>query len=324
MQAAVIVSAPQGGQVVIRDLPIPEPATGEILVNVCAAAINRGEVMARRAYTSGAPRQNGIEFAGEVVSLGEAVTDWSIGNRVMGHWQAGQAEYVTVDQRLAIAVPDHLSWIEAAAWPNVFITAHNAIVTTARLQAGESILINAASSGIGVAALQIARLLGATPVLGTSRSADKLDKLRAYGLEVGITGTGQGFTNDVLGATNGAGVNVVIDNIGPDVLTETMYGMALQGRLVSVGRLGSQQGNIDMDLLARKRLSLLGVTFRTRSLMERIACVQQCAADLLPALQDGQLQPVVDRVFPLPDIAAAHAYMEENSHIGKIVLNIAR
>ena len=218
-------------------------------------------------------------------------------------------------------VPARLSWVEAGAWLNVFCTAHDAIVTNAGLKKGESILVNAASSGIGVAALQIARLLGARPVIASSRSPAKLEKLRAYGMTAGIV-AGEGGAKAVAETTGGKGVDVLIDSVGGSALQTNLEAMAVKGRIVSVGRLASNVGEIDLDLLALRRVRLIGVTFRTRSKEERIECVQRCAADLLDALADGRLQPVVQRSFRLDDIVAAHACMERDEHVGKLVIEI--
>jgi NADPH2:quinone reductase len=238
----------------------------------------------------------------------------------MGHWRAGQAEYVAVDTRLLVPVPDRLDWVQAAGWLNVFTTAHDALVTNARLQRGESVLVNAAGSGIGTAALQIARLIGATPILGSTRSAERRARLEAYGMQTGIDASDPQWPQAVKQATGGRGVDVILDNVGADVLGGNLACIALGGRLVSVGRLGAEKGEIDMDLLALKRASLIGVTFRTRTLEERAACVQRCAQDLLPALADGRLEPVLDRTFAMAEIEEAHGYMASNAHLGKVVL----
>jgi NADPH2:quinone reductase len=320
MKAVQFVPGPAGADVVVADVPKPVPAAGEVLVEVHAAALNRGELATRQNLRSGKPTPNGIEFTGLVVEAGPGADRSWVGRRVMGHWRAGQAEYVAVDTRLLVPVPDRLDWVQAAAWLNVFTTAHDALVTRAGLRRGESVLVNAAGSGIGTAALQIARLLGAEPILGSSRSAARRAKLGAYGMQVGIDAADPQWPQAVLEATGGRGVDVVIDSVGPDVLGGNLSCIALGGRLVSVGRLGGDKGEIDMDLLALRRASLIGVTFRTRTLEERAACVQRCAQDLLPALADGRLEPVVDRTFAMADIAQAHDYLAADSHLGKVVL----
>lgn len=328
MRAAVLVPDEAGGTMVVRDLPVPEPGAGDVLVRVRATALNRGELLQRRRGRQAPPpadapaRPGGIEFAGEVERLGPGVAGVSPGDRVMGRAPASYAEFVVVDQRELMPVPAGLSWEEAAAIPNVFVTAHDAIVTNGRLQPGESVLVNAASSGVGTAAIQIAKLLGATPVIGSSGSAAKLERLRPLGMDVGINYREGDVVARVMEATGGTGVNLIIDNVGGTVLGENLQCMALQGRLVSVGRTAAETGELDMDLLAYKRLHLIGVTFRTRTREEAIACSRRFAEHLLPAFADGRLRPVVDRVFPLEEIAAAQDYMESNAHVGKIVLRV--
>jgi len=322
MKAVVLLPGPDGADIAVREVPLPVPAAGQVLVQVHAAALNRGELMTRQKLRSGPPQQNGIEFAGVVAELGPGVEAHWQGRRVMGHWRAGQAEYVAVDARLLVPVPERLDWMQAAAWLNVFTTAHDAIVTRAKLRAGESVLINAAGSGIGTAALQIARLIGATPVLGSTRSAARREKLQPFGMQVGIDASTPHWPEAVKEATGGHGVDVVIDSVGPEALAGNLACIALEGRLVSVGRLGAECGEIDMDLLALKRASLIGVTFRTRTLEERAACVQRCADDLLPALTDGRIAPVLDRSFAMDEIAQAHAYLARDSHLGKVVLQV--
>lgn len=322
MKAVIIVPTPDGGRIGVQDVPDPRPTESEVLVRVHAAAVNRGEIGVRKAARAGSPMRNGIEFAGEVIELGREAKSVAVGTRVMGHWQGGQAELVAVDPRLLVPIPDRLSWIEAAAWLNVFCTAHDAIVTHARLQRGELILINAASSGIGVASLQIARWAGAAPIIATSRVAAKLTVLNSYGMDVGIDSSGADWPDAVLEATKGKGVDVVVDSVGAEALAGNLRCLSLLGRLVSVGRLSGQRAEIDLDRLALRRLTIVGVTFRTRSLDERVACIRRCAADLLGPLERGEVNPVVDRVFALEQIEHAHQYLERNSHIGKVVLTI--
>jgi NADPH2:quinone reductase len=319
MRAVMFVPAPGGASVEVREVDQPAPGAGEALVRVRAAALNRGELTVRQGLTSGAPQPTGIEFAGEIAALGAGARRFKEGDRVMGHWRAGEAEYVACDERLLVPVPQRLSWVEAGGWLNVFTTAHDALVTNAGLKAGGSVLINAASSGIGVAALQIARLLGAQPVIGSSRVAAKLEKLKPYGLEVGVAA---GDVAAVLAATGKKGVDVLIDSVGGPAAQQNLECMAVLGRWVSVGRLGGNTGAIDLDLLALRRVKLIGVTFRTRSKEERIACVQRCAADLLDALADGRIGPVIQRSFRMDEVREAHAVMQRDEHIGKLVLEI--
>ncbi len=301
MKAVVFVPQPGGATVEIQDLPAPRPAAGEALISVRAAGLNRGEMIVRRALTSGPPQQTGIEFAGEVAALGAGAARFKIGDRVMGHWRGGQAELVAADERLLVPVPPRLSWTEAGAWLNVFVTAHDAIATNAELKPGESILINAASSGIGVAALQIARLLGAKPVIGSSRSSAKLEKLRAYGLETGLDATVADLAGAVMEATGKKGVDVLIDSVGGPALGANLRSMALGGRMVSVGRLGCELRRdrprlprAAADQADRRDLPhpLEGGAHRLRPALHRRpvvgACGRPAAAGRAPHVPDGR------------------------------------
>jgi NADPH2:quinone reductase len=240
----------------------------------------------------------------------------------MAMCSGGYAEFVTMDHRLAVPAPARLDWKETAAIPVSFMTEHNALISNAGLRAGESVLINAASSGVGVAGLQIARFFGARPLIGTGGSPAKLQALYPLGMDRGINTQKENFAEAVLAATNGVGINVIIDHVGAPYLKDNLRCMALCGRLVSVGRLGGRITEIDLDFLALRRLHLIGVTFRTRTLDERVAIVQSFVRDLLPALADGRLRPVIDRTFPLDQALEAQEYMRANRQLGKIVLTV--
>ena len=329
MKAIVIVPDGKSGTLERREVPEPVPGPREVLLRVRATALNRADLAQRRGGYP-APRTGGdsglviggLEAAGEVVGMGPEVTGVATGARVMAMCSGGYAEYVTVDHRLALPVPERLNWQEAATIPVAYMTEHDALITNAQLQAGESVLVNAASSGVGVAALQIARLFGARPIIGTGGSPEKLEALAAFGMERGINYQRENVADAVLAATNGNGVDIVIDHVGAPLLQDHMRCMALKGRLIGVGRLGGRSTDIDLDLLALKRLRLIGVTFRTRTLDERIAIAQRCATDILPALADGRLRPLIDRTFPLDEALEAQGYMASNAHMGKIVLTL--
>jgi NADPH2:quinone reductase len=329
VKAIVIIPDGQSGTLEQREVPEPVPGPREVLIRVKATALNRADLAQRRGGYP-APRTGGesglviggLEAAGEVVGMGPEVTGVATGARVMAMCSGGYAEYVTVDYRLALPVPERLNWQEAATIPVAYMTEHDALITNARLQAGESVLVNAASSGVGVAALQIAKLFGARPIIGTGGSPEKLAALAAFGMERGINYQQENVADAVLAATNGNGVDIVIDHVGAPLLQDHMRCMALKGRLIGVGRLGGRSTDIDLDLLALKRLQLIGVTFRTRTLDERIAIAQRCATDILPALADGRLRPLIDRTFPLDEALEAQGYMASNAHMCKIVLTL--
>jgi NADPH2:quinone reductase len=329
VRAIVIVPTNGDGRLELRDVPEPTPSPNDLLVRVKATALNRADLAQRRggypaAVTAGDSGLaiGGLEAAGEVVGMGDAVTGFAIGDRVMAMCGGGYAEFITVDHRLALQVPERLSWEEAATIPVSYMTEHDALITNARLQAGESVLVNAASSGVGVAALQIAKLFGANPIMGSGGDTAKLERLQALGMDIGINYRTENVTNAVLAATSNNGVDIVIDHVGASHFADHLRAMALKGRLVSVGRLGGHKTEVDLNFIALRRLHLIGVTFRTRTLDERIAIAQRCATDLLPALADGRLQPLIDRVFPLAEVAEAQGYMASNAQIGKIVLTV--
>ncbi|MEC3769605.1 MULTISPECIES: zinc-binding dehydrogenase [Cupriavidus] len=322
MKAVRVVPGPEGGKVEVQDIPVPAAAAGQVLVRVRAAGLNRGEINQAKELRSGNTITTGVEFAGEVAEVGEGVNGWRVGDRVMGHGRGCQAEYVVADPMALIPVPDGLSWIDAAAFPNVFITAHDALVTNGRLVAGESVLVNGASGGVAMAAIQIASLMGARPVIASSRSAAKLDKISQFGVDVGIDASREDQVEAVMAATGNKGVDIIIDTVGGPVFEANMQSLAVKGRLVNIARLGSATAQIDLTQLWLKRLQLIGVTFRTRTEQERLECIQACARDMLPLLRAGRVRLPIDRTFAMTDIDAAHAYMKQDQHVGKIVLLI--
>jgi NADPH:quinone reductase-like Zn-dependent oxidoreductase len=299
-----------------------------VLVRVKAAALNRADISQRsgrysqQATAKEGPRVAGLEAAGEVMAVGAEVTRFRPGDRVMSQCTGGYAELLTVDERLPLPVPRGMDWPEAAATPVAFITEHNALVTNARLTAGNTILIQAAGAVMGLAAVQIARFLRAGTVFGTVSDERQAELCRSLGLDMAVLHPHESMPAAVERHTGGRGVDVVIDHVGGPVLADNMRAMALGGRLVSVGRLGPVSGPIDLDQLALKRISVIGVTFRTRTLDQFGECVRQAAADLLPALADGRVRPIVDSVFPLEEAAAAQQRMTQNLHLGKIVLSV--
>lgn len=320
MKAVRVVPGPEGGKVEVQDIPVPAAAAGQVLVRVRAAGLNRGEINQAAELRSGNTITTGVEFAGEIAEVGEGVSGWRKGDRVMGHGRGCQAEYVVADPMALIPVPDGLSWIDAAAFPNVFITAHDALVTNGRLVAGESVLVNGASGGVAMAAIQIASLMGARPVIASSRSAAKLDKISQFGVDVGIDASRDDQVEAVMRATDNKGVDIIIDTVGGPVFEANMKSLAIKGRLVNIARLGSATAQIDLAQLWLKRLQLIGVTFRTRTEQERLECIQACARDMLPFLRAGRVRLPIDRTFAMTDIGAAHAYMKQDQHVGKIVL----
>lgn len=322
---AIEITAPGGPEVLReREVPTPEPGPGEVRIRVAAVGLNRADLLQRRGQypaPAGAPANiPGLEYAGVVDDVGAGATRWRPGDRVMGIIGGGAyAEAVVVDEREALPVPESLSLEEAAAIPEAFLTAHDALFTQLRLGAGEVLLIHAVGSGVGLAALQLARAAGAR-VLGTSRSAWKLERARELGLEVGIEAGGGSFDEVVRRETGGAGVDAILDLVGGAYLAGNLRALATRGRVAVVGLVAGRSAELDLGLLLSKRLTLIGTVLRSRSLEEKIAVAEAFRAHALPLFEEGRLRSVVDRVFSFAEVGAAQAYMEENRNFGKIVL----
>jgi NADPH:quinone reductase-like Zn-dependent oxidoreductase len=316
---------PESGRTAIelRDAPAPEPGPGQILVRMRAAGLNRGElIVGHSVKPGGAAKAAGGEGAGEVAKLGAGVGGFKSGERVMGRCSGSFAEYALMDAREAILVPKNLSWEEAACIPLVFCVVHDMLVAQGRLKAGEWLLVTGISAGVGVAALQTGKALGAK-VIGTSGSAEKLDKLKKLGLDVGIRTRAGDFCDAVMKATDAKGVNLVVINVGGSVFPETIRALAYEGRHATVGYVdGVLKSEIDLEAVHTKRLTLFGVSNRLRTAEQRAVTVRGFAADILPMIADGRIRPAIDRVFPFSQLPAAKDYMESNAHLGKIAVTI--
>ena len=322
---AVVVTGKGGTDVLaVRDVPDPIAGSGEVRVRVHAAGINRADVLQRQGRYPAPPGSPadilGLEFAGEVESIGDGVRMWNAGDRVYGICGGGgQAELVVAHERAVARVPPALDLVTAAAVPETFITCHDALFTQAQLQMGETVLIHAAGSGIGTTAVQLARAAGAR-TLGTSRTPDKLQRATELGLDHALPA--DGFAASVLERTGGEGAHVVLDVIGGAYLAANVAALALKGRLVMLATLGGADQPLPVSEIMRKRIRIFGTVLRARPLEEKIAATSAFARHVGPLLAAGTVRPIVDRVFPLHEVAAAHRHMESNASFGKIVLTL--
>src|ERR1035437_3602321 len=323
MQSYWIQSSAEQTTLERREVPLPETAPGQVLERMRAAGLNRGEIIAGHGLTkAGAAKPAGVEGAGEIAKLGTGVTGLAPGERVMGRCGGGVAGYGPLGAREAVAIPARLSWEEAASIPLTFMVVHDMLIAQGRLVAGEWLLVTGISSGVGVAALQIAKALG-TKGIGTSGSADKLERLKAIGLDIGIRTRAGDFCDAVMQATGGKGANLVVNNVGGSVFAECVRALAFQGRLATVGYVdGVLKAEMDIEALHAKRLTLFGVSNKLRSAEQRHESARGFVADILPAIADGRIRPLIDRVYAFDELPAAKAHMESNTHLGKIVVRM--
>jgi len=315
----------ESGKTVLKrcDVPIPQPKRGEIVVRTRAASLNRGELLAATGhYSSVDARPAGGDGAGEVYAVGEGVAGFMLGDRVMFRARGTFSEYVAVLVEQTVHMPESLSWEQAAAVPLVFVTAYESIRQFGKLKKGNWLLVAGASSGVGVACIQAAKYLGAR-VIGTTGSNDKIERLKSLGLDVGIMSRGSGFTEQVLEATRGKGVQVAVNLVGGNAFSECLKSLANQGRLAVVGYLdGVMKSEIDLELVHGKRLQIFGVSNAHLTAAERARAMRGFVQEFLPGFVDGSIIPVVDRVFPFDDMPTAKAYVETNAQIGKVVVSI--
>jgi len=329
MKAVTIVSFGGIEGLEIREVvDAPRATLDRVRVRVRAAGLNRADILQRLGRYPAPPGYPqdipGMEFAGEVEEIGEDVRQWKVGDRVFGIiGGGGQAEYVTVPENLLAEIPANLNWAEAAAVPEVFMTAHDALFTQCGLQMGETVLIHAAGSGVGTAASQLVRAAGAT-AYGTSRTADKLEKAKEFGLTESFVAGGDpmDFVEAVKQWTNGSGVDVVLDLVGAAYLKANLESLATKGRLIFVGTTSGSKAEIDYAVVMRKRLRIMGTSLRTRSLEEKATATRLFAQHVVPLLASGVVRPVMDKVFKMEEVRAAHQRIESNQSFGKVVLTI--
>jgi NADPH:quinone reductase len=322
VQAIVMRGAGEADVLELREVPTPEPVADQVRVRVRATALNRADLLQRRGgYPApfGSPKDIlGLEFAGEVDAVGPLVETFKPGDRIFGIVGGGAyAEYVLTTERMAVPIPDRLDDLLAAAVPEVFMTAHDAL-RQAQFAAGDRVLIHAVGSGVGTAAVQLVKAMGGWS-FGTARGGEKLAGARDLGLDVALPAAS--WADELRSHTDG--VDLVLDFIGGAYLGDNLHVLAPRGRLVLIGLMGGAQTEIDLSIIQRKRLQVIGTVLRSRPLEEKIAVTQAFKRQVVPLLERGAVRPVIDRVFELADAADAHRYMESNANLGKIVLRVS-
>ena len=309
----------------MRDVAKPEPKSAEVLTKISACGLNRADaLMAAGAFhgsSGSAGAVIGMEWSGDVVAVGNDVKNFSPGDRVMCAGSGGYAEYAVSDYGRTMKIPDtDMTYEQAATFPIALQTMHNAIVTQGRLKEGESVLIQGASSGVGLMAMQIARHMGASQVFGTSTNASRRARLIEFGADATFDSSDPAWVKGVLAETGGEGVDLIIDQISGSVANQNLEAAKVLGRIVNVGRLGGGIAEFNFDLHALRRIEYIGVTFRTRSVDEIRSLVTAVERDLGSAIADGTLSLPIDKTFPLVEASAALDYMVANRHFGKILL----
>lgn len=326
---AIIITRPGGPEVLeVREVPTPQPQADQVLVKVMAAGLNHADLLQRQGrYPAppGAPAEiPGIEFAGEVASAGPQARLWRLGQRVFGIAGGGaHAEYLVAHERTLAEIPANLDWTEAGGVPEVFITAHDALWVQAGLRPAERVLIHAVGSGVGLAAVQLARSLGAIPY-GTTRTAEKLDRARSLGLEDGavLHDSFEPLVEHTKTWTGGRGFDVVLDLVGGPYVAPSIAVLGMKGRLMLVATAGGRRAELDLPAVMVKRLAIRGTVLRPRPLEAKIAATQAFIAEVVPLLARGAVHATVDSHFPLSEVRAAHQRLESGKAFGKVVLQV--
>ncbi len=322
-----VVLREYGGPEVLRVEEVHEPVAGpeEVVVDITATALNRADTLQRMGLYSGPPAEYeipGLEYSGTVSAVGDRVAGRSVGDQVMGIVGGGAyAEKLVVHERQTITIPSSVSLADAAAIPEVFITAWDALVVQGGLTTGRTALVHAGASGVGTASIQIAKALGARIIV--TASSGKVARCRELGADLAVDYAADDFADAVADFTGGAGVDVVLDVIGGEYLARNVASLKTKGRIIQVGVMGTGVVDFNIGSLLFKRAQLIGTVLRARPIEEKIALTQRFAAEIVPRFDDGSLVPVIDSRYTLDTIADAHAHMGANANVGKIIVDVA-
>ena len=310
----------------ITDIAKPAPKGAQVLVRIRACGLNRADLGMTKGHAhgsaGGAGTVLGMEWAGEVAELGPDAKGVKVGDRIMGSGGAAFAEYTLADHGRLFRTPSNMNFEGAATLPVALTTMHNAVVTNGALQPGQSVLIQGASSGVGLMAMQIAKLKGASMVIGSSTDAARRGRLKEFGADLAVDSSDPGWVDQVLQATGGEGVDLIVDQVSGQVASQNLKATKIKGRIVNVGRLGGSHADFNFDLHAARRINYIGVTFRTRSIEEIRDIFSEVRKDIWPAVESRQLQLPIDKVFAFDEIGNAFEHMEANRHLGKIVVTL--
>src|SRR4051795_6046992 len=310
----------------ITDVTQPAPRGTQVLVRVRACGLNRADLGMTKGHVhgsaGGAGAVLGMGWAGEIADVGAEAKGVKVGDKVMGSGGAAFAEYTLADHGRLFRAPSNMNFEEAATLPVALATMHNAVVTNGALQAGQTVLIQGASSGVGLMAMQIAKFKGAKLVIGSSTDAMRRARLKEFGADLAVDSRDPAWVDQVLQATGGEGVDLIVDQVSGPVANQNLKATKIKGRIVNVGRLGGTHADFNFDLRAARRINYIGVTFRTRTLEEVRAIFEEVRKDIWPAVESRKLQLPIDKVFPFAEIGKAFEHMEANKHLGKIVVTL--
>jgi len=325
MLQMLVFPTPEGGRYKASEVKMPVPGKGEVLVQIKSSSVNRGETQTviKHKDPTAKPLVTGIEFAGVICALGQDVQGWQVGDEVMTRSPAGFAQYATAPVKSLMKKPNQISWLEAGCIPNVFITAHDALVTAGNIKSAKNVLVTAGSSGVGVTGIQMARFFGVSQVFATTRSDHKIASLKALGASEVFNTEDPQWVEKLVSLTGDTGIDLIMDQVGSSLFDANMKALALGGRLVTVGRNAGNMANINLDELARKNASLLGRTFRTRTLSQTQECSRRFEEDCSMGVSNGAIKVVMDRSFKLSELDEAQAYLMSNGQTGKIAIEVS-